>query len=140
MSNGWTITDVQKWASACPGRSYVDKGARKLADPKKKSKYGNEKVEVDGVWFDSKKEAARWKELLLLLKVGEIGVLERQVSFDLNVGEKKVARYVADFTYLTKNGEKVVEDVKSSYTRKLPVYRLKKKLMLSIHKIQIKEV
>lgn len=107
----------------------------------KKAKYGNKKVEVDGEMFDSQKEAKRWGELKLLLKAGAIGMLQRQVVYELKVNDKRVCKYVADFVYLdSKTGETVVEDVKSSYTRKLPVYRLKKKLMKSLLNIEIKEV
>jgi hypothetical protein len=107
----------------------------------KKAKYGNKKVEVDGEMFDSQKEAKRWGELKLLLKAGEIGMLRRQVVYELKVKDKRLCKYVADFVYLdSKTGETVVEDVKSSYTRKLPVYRLKKKLMKELLNIEIKEV
>lgn len=108
---------------------------------KKKSKFNNIKTEVDGDVFDSKKEAKRYGELKLLLKAGHIGFLARQVEFLFNVEGIKVASYFADFCYRdAKTGEFIVEDVKSEVTRKLPVYRLKRKLMLSIHKIKIKEV
>jgi hypothetical protein len=50
-----------------------------------------------------------------------------------------VCKYISDFVYL-ENGQKIVEDVKSEYTRKLPVYRLKKKLVKAVHGIDIKEV
>lgn len=103
----------------------------------KVSKYRNKKTEVDGIMFDSAKEATRYKELLLLLKAGEIGHLELQVPFELNEGVK----YIADFVYLdARTGDKVVEDVKSDHTKRLPVYRIKKKLMKSIYQIIIKEV
>lgn len=107
-------------------------------EPKKKrSKYGNKKIEVDGILFDSKKEAARYTDLKLLLKAGEIGLLERQVVYQLG----KIAKYIADFKYIdTRTGETIVEDVKSEVTRKLPVYRIKKKMMKEIHGLVVKEV
>ncbi|OQA06328.1 MAG: hypothetical protein BWY67_01977 [Bacteroidetes bacterium ADurb.Bin397] len=55
------------------------------------------------------------------------------------VKEKKIATYIADFTYMEK-GQYVVEDVKSDFTRKNPVYRLKKKLIEAIYNLKIKEV
>lgn len=107
----------------------------------KKLKYGNKKTVVDGIEFDSMKEAKRFGDLMLMLKAGEIALFERQVEFELQVNGKKVASYIADFVYLDMaTGEKAVEDVKSVATRKLPVYRLKKKLMKSIHGIEIREV
>lgn len=106
--------------------------------PKKKNKYGNKKVVVDGYKFDSKKEANRYFELKMLQLAGEISGLKLQEPFELQVEGKKVAKYIADFVYIMK-GQQVVEDVKSSATRKLPTYRLKKKLMFAIHGITIVE-
>jgi hypothetical protein len=119
--------------------------------PKKKNKYGNQKVVVDGYKFDSKKEANRYFELKILQLAGEITDLKMQEPFLLEVEGKKVAKYIADFVYLRKgqnqfnrailsnDGLLVVEDVKSSATRKLSTYRLKKKLMFAIHGITIVE-
>lgn len=116
------------------------------------SKYGNRKVKRDGIVFDSKREADRWNELKILEKVGEIYGLKRQVEFVLldkqysktevtkrgkpKVAEKKLS-YIADFTYFDKNHEYIVEDAKGMKTE---VYRIKKKLMLFIHGIEITEV
>lgn len=99
----------------------------------------------DGMTFDSKKELLRYSELKLLEKNGMISGLERQVPFELipkqvengRVVERAV-KYIADFTYY-ENGKFVVEDVKSSATR-TDVYKIKKKLMLSVHGLRIKEV
>jgi hypothetical protein len=107
----------------------------------RKSKYRAQKVDADGLTFDSKKEYNRYKELKLLLKAGEIGFLACQVEYTFNISGAKVASYIADFQYTdTKTGELIVEDVKSDVTRKLPVYRLKRKLMQQVHNIKIKEV
>ena len=102
------------------------------------SKYKNVKTIIDGIAFDSKKEAARYGELMLLAKAGAIQDLRLQVPFELipkQAGERAV-KYIADFVY-TENGETVVEDVKGVRT---DVYRLKKKLMLKVHGLRIKEV
>lgn len=110
---------------------------------KKKAKYNNEKVEYQGITFDSRKEYKRYRELLLLQKSGLIGLLQMQVSFLLipKSETERECKYVADFVYIdAKSGAKIVEDVKSEMTRKLPTYVMKRKLMASIHKIQIKEV
>ena len=101
-------------------------------------KYKNVKTVLDGITFDSKKEATRYAELMLLQRSGLIQNLRLQVPFELipkQAGERAV-RYIADFTY-TENGETVVEDVKGVRT---DVYRLKKKLMLKVHGLRIKEV
>lgn len=89
----------------------------------KRSKYGNEKTEVDGIKLDSRKEAKRWKELRLLLKTGHITWLARQVEFILPGG----IIYRADFVFLSRGEtEMEIQDVKGMIT---PEYRLKKKLM-----------
>ena len=97
----------------------------------KPSKYKN--VRTNG--FDSKKEFERYMELLLMEKAGEIRHLQTQVGFELHVNDIAIGRYVADFLYY-ENMRKVVEDCKGVLT---PVYRLKKKLMLAIYGIEIKE-
>lgn len=109
------------------------------------SKYRNKKVNVDGIWFDSIREARRYGELKLLQKGGYISDLRLQVPYELipnqkvggRVVERKV-RYIADFTYHDNvKDEDVVEDAKGYLTE---VYRLKKKLMMMVYGIQIKEV
>ena len=110
------------------------------------SKYNNCKVTVDGITFESQKEANRWCELKLLERAGEIYDLQRQVPFvvipeqrDRNgkLLEREV-KYVADFTYKEKGSlRRTVEDVKGMKTE---VYRIKKKLMLYRNGIRIKEV
>jgi hypothetical protein len=90
---------------------------------------------VDGIRFDSKKEAARWGELLLMRSAGLIADLERQVRFDLDVNGVRVCRYVADFTYVEGDCV-VVEDCKGFRT---PEYKLKRRLLLAIHGIEIRE-
>ena len=112
----------------------------------RKVKYGNRKTELDGITFDSKKEARRYAELKILEMAGEISDLELQMPFVLQPAfahkGKKVQsiKYVADFVYIDNEGRKVVEDVKSPATRKDKVYQLKKKMMLYVHNIEIKEI
>lgn len=106
------------------------------------SKYHARKVSVDGITFDSKKEARRWSELKLMESAGIITDLQRQVTFVLLPSQKgegrteRPAKYVADFVY-QENGKTVVEDTKGMKTRD---YILKRKIMLFIHGITIKEV
>lgn len=101
----------------------------------RRSKYRNIKTEVDGRLFHSKKEAARYLVLRDLENSGEISDLKCQVTFTITVNNRKICRYIADFTYI-ENGVFVVEDVKGRIT---DVYRLKKKLMLACHSIEIRE-
>ena len=98
----------------------------------KGNKYRAVKTEVDGIVFDSKREAARYMELMLMQKAGEISHLELQPEFECRIDGKKICTYRGDFRYFTKKNS-VVEDVKSPYTAKNPVYRLKKKLVEALH-------
>lgn len=89
--------------------------------------------------YDSKKEARRHRELLLLERANKITNLERQVKFELIPKQdgERACTYVADFVYTNVDtGERVVEDTKGFKTE---VYRIKKKLMLWVHKIRIIE-
>lgn len=104
----------------------------------KKHKYGATKSEVNGIVFDSKKEANRYKELLLLLKAGQIGILQLQVPYELNEGGSHSLKYIADFVYVdAMTGQTIVEDAKGYRTKE---YLKKKRLMKKVHNIKIKEV
>jgi hypothetical protein len=101
------------------------------------SKYGNVPTVTDDGRFDSKAELARWQELKLLERAGEISGLRRQVRFALDVNGQHIAVYVADFCYSDpKTGLMTVEDSKGVKTA---VYQLKKKLMLAVHGVEILE-
>ena len=107
-----------------------------------RSKYHNRKTTIDGVEFASQKEARRFCELRLLERAGAVTDLRRQVKFELIPAQRidgKVAEracsYVADFVYM-ENGQQVVEDAKGMRTQE---YRLKRKLMLWVHGIRIRE-
>lgn len=111
---------------------------------KRSQKYGNEKVEDAGRTFDSKAEHKRWQYLAMLERAGEIRDLRCQVPFELIPAQvtpsgKKVRPtvYLADFTYTTKDGRFVCEDVKGTAT---DVWKLKQKLMLHVHGIEVQEV
>lgn len=97
-----------------------------------KSKYRAIKTTVDGIEFDSKKEAMRYQELKLLQKAGVIKDLSLQPNFLLQEAYRKNGRtvrkieYIADFSYYDLEKDKfMVEDVKGLKT---DVYRLKKKI------------
>ena len=114
------------------------------------NKFGNTKVEINGEKFDSKREARRYQELLLLQRAGKISNLQRQVKYMLvpgyyEVNEKtkktrcieREVSYVADFVYTNcETGEEVVEDTKGYIT---PEYKIKRKLMLWEFGIKILE-
>lgn len=98
----------------------------------KKSKYHAQKTVLDGIKFDSKKEANRYAELRLMERAGLIKGLQRQVrfelipAFDVDGKHYRPTSYVADFVYTdTKSGKQVVEDCKGFRT---DIYRLKAKM------------
>jgi hypothetical protein len=101
------------------------------------SKYHNQPQVVDGIRFDSAREARRWCELQTLERAGEIRELRRQVEYPIEVNGVRVCYYVADFVYRTPDGKTVVEDAKGLRT---PVYALKCKLMRAAYGVEIKEV
>lgn len=109
---------------------------------RKQNKYGAIKTTTyDGITHDSKKEAQRWCVLKLLEKAGEITDLQRQVRYEIipKVGNHRATYYVADFVYKEKDGTVVVEDTKSVATANNQAFRLKEKLMLYVHGIEIKK-
>ena len=114
-----------------------------------KKKYGNKKIRLDGIVFDSRKEANRYAELKLLQKCGKIDGLELQKEFVLipaqYIGEGKrrtcverAVKYKADFYYRdAATGQFVCEDTKGFKTKD---YILKRKMMLYFHGIRIIEI
>lgn len=111
-----------------------------------RSKYGAKKTQVNGITFDSKAEANRYEELLLLERAGLVSNIELQKKFVLLPSKRNAegylereTAYVADFVYVDSVAGLVVEDVKSPATR-TSEYVIKRKLMLHVHGITIKEV
>ena len=102
------------------------------------SKYNSRKTVIDGIKFDSVKEAKRYAELKLMERAGVISHLQMQVKFEVipKCGKERSSNYIADFVY-QEDGNTVVEDVKGVKT---PEYILKRKLMNWVHDIQIKEI
>ena len=109
------------------------------------NKFHNRKTTVDGITFDSAKEAARYAELKLLERAGKITELQRQPGYTLvpkQVRNGKMIElaliYKADFAYHDEEtNEDVVEDVKGLKTRE---YIIKRKLMLWEYGIRVREV
>ena len=125
-----------------------------------KNKYYNIKTRAsDGTVLDSVREARRYEELLILQRAGKITDLQRQVRYELipaqyetyerfsksgerlKDGKRLLERgvdYVADFVYKdVESGNIIVEDAKGFKTKE---YTIKRKLLLSVHNIRIKEV
>lgn len=125
------------------------------------NKYKAVKTTIDGITFDSKREAKRYTELKLLEKAGHITHLELQPEYQITINGAKICKYKADFRYFTVRQEnreqytnskgewqtptitgdkegQIVEDVKGFKT---PIYRLKKRLVEACYPgTQIKEV
>ena len=114
------------------------------------SKYGNKRTfDEDGRPFDSGKELRRYRDLRLLELAGKISELQTQVKYELipeqrdNLGKliERAVMYTADFVYREHSAlgtypVLVVEDCKGFKTRD---YIIKRKLMLKIHGIRIRE-
>jgi hypothetical protein len=122
------------------------------------AKYKNKKIDVDGILFDSKAEANRYLQLKKLLKAGVITDLELQKKYELIPAQyetwhrygrggkqlkdgkrciEKSVTYKADFVYKNKDGAEIVEDAKGKRTKD---YVIKRKLMLYVHNIIVREV
>lgn len=125
------------------------------------NKYGNKKVILDGEAFDSKREFYRYRDLQFLESCGAISNLRRQVTYELIPAQRelstkvykkgrkkgqpipgkvieKAVTYRADFAYIDNGtGEKIVEDSKGFRTKE---FVIKRKLMLYVHGIKVREV
>ena len=99
------------------------------------TKYHAKKTTVDGFVFDSKAEAARYSQLVLLERSGQIENLCIHPAYPLIVNDSRIGKYIADFSYI-ENGVQIVEDVKGVKT---PVYRLKKRLVKALYGFDILE-
>lgn len=100
------------------------------------SKYKNVRTMVGHRWFDSKGEAFRYMDLLMLERAKEIKDLKLQVKFPLHAGEDQlIGHYIADFTYLdSRSGERVVEDFKGKETQ---LFKWKRKHLEAQYKIKL---
>lgn len=121
-------------------KRYTPARGREMRKP---NKYKNVKTVVDGIKFDSKKEAARYLYLKDQLASGNITDLQLQPKFDIAASvyldgtKRRVRYYIADFAYTDKNGQRVVEDVKGMKTA---MYKLKRHLVKERHEIEVIEV
>lgn len=142
--------------------SFTWYGGRKALKLNPSAKYGNHKTKIDGIEFASRKEANRYAELKILEQAGEIKDLKLQEKFVLipaqrepdTIGARGGVKkgklieqelsYIADFVYTeTETGRMVVEDVKGYKQSDAAAYRvftIKRKLMLYLKGIRIKEV
>ena len=100
-----------------------------------RNKYGAKKTAVDGIVFDSKREANRYTELKALERTGAISELFLQVKLPIAFGTQHICNFIADFIY-QENGKRIVEDCKGFRT---PVYRLKKKMVQVVYGVTVRE-
>lgn len=136
MAYRWTEDDLAKlkqaWAAPRMPADLVPKA--------KRPKYGNRKVvDATGAVHDSGKEYRNWCALELRQRAGEIRNLRRHVPYALVVNGILICSYEADAVYEL-GAATIVEDTKSEPTRKTRDYRIKRKLMLACHGIEVREV
>lgn len=115
-------------------------------------KYRNKPTELGGIKFDSAREAKRYAELKLLVRAKQVHDLQVHVRFPLDVLGIPITVYEADFFYIdVKTGKRVVEDVKPKFTNDAArrryqataayrMFAIKKRLMLAVHNIIVREV
>ena len=145
---------LQKALDLQAAQKAAQREVQKVKKPKKGNKLHAEKVDMtmpDGtpMHFDSKREARRYMDLWLLQRSGEISGLRTQVKYELipkqvhkDGTKERAIDYVADFVY-ERNGETVVEDSKGFRDTASAAYRvfvIKRKMMLYIHGITVREV
>ena len=137
MENSAPSGNGKRKCRLCKNMNAVALRKTKAMDRPIASKYRNVPTTVDGIRFQSKREARRWRELKLLERAGKISDLRRQVRYELvpkQDGERAVT-YLSDFNY-REGGKEICEDCKGMRT---PAYVIKRKLMLWLHKIKVRE-
>jgi len=154
----WTLADIEAHNAKVGQRGQKPALPAPSDEPAvKQSKYRNVRTVVDGITFDSKREAQYWAELKMRERAGDISDLERQVKFTLYTpvirqrpGNPEcvhdplgvsmhhgVCNYIADFVYTDKDGQEHVVDAKGKRTA---MYALKKKWLELQSGIVIEEV
>ena len=126
----WTETDVKAHMA-----KFYDPTARVDAQPKR-NKYGAVRTQVDGIWFDSKAEAARYEELKLLQLAGNIVIQKIHPQFPIVYNSTVICIVELDFQYL-ENGKVVYQDVKGKDN---DLSRLKRRLVEAFYSILVEIV
>lgn len=112
------------------------KGSGPFASPR--NKYGAKKTTIDNIVFDSMKEARRYEQLKILQNAGKISELELQPSYAIVLNDHKVCVVKLDFEYLDHaTGQYITEDAKGLDT---PVSKLKRKLVMAVHGVDVRLV
>lgn len=133
-SKSHSKTRAPKPATTVGARPELDTVTARAHPQRKKSKYGNKRVQIDGIWFDSILEGRRYGQLKLLKQADEIKDFKMQVTYRLDVNGVHICDYRADFVVTHPDGHTEVEDTKGVET---PKFILQKKLMLAVHGIKI---
>jgi phosphoenolpyruvate-protein kinase (PTS system EI component) len=144
----WTEADVEKHNARVGAKPSAPSQPAEMATQPKPSKYRNVKTVVDGIAFDSKREAYYFTGLKLRERAGDITDLKRQVRYSLYAPDMTVSNaditvsheisaYVADFTFTDSDGVKHIVDAKGKRTA---MYILKAKWMRLQYGIEIEEV
>jgi len=126
----WTEEQYQEFIKKKKGLPVKPQSKRKRKS-KSKSKYNNQKTIVDGIKFDSKKEAEYYCQLKLLKQAGKIKDYrlqpryELQPAFEKNGKKYRAITYIADFAIINNDGTTEVVDIKGVETQ---VFKIKKKL------------
>ena len=113
-----------------------------LTMKKNKNRFAVAPVEqrtFDSIVFASKKEMKRYTELWLLVRAKVIQDLELQPEFKVSINDQHYCTYTADFAY-TQNGERIIEELKSTGTAKDAAYRLRKKAAELFHGVKIRVI
>lgn len=122
----------------------IRSGPQPSTEPPARKKYGNVPVELDGVKYDSGKEARRHQELLILEREGEIADLKLKPKYVFEHNGVRIGSFTPDFSYV-EGGKIVIEDVKGidRKTGKKPTstegYRLRKRLLLAFYGLEVRE-
>ena len=90
--------------------------------------------------FDSRAEARRFDQLMLMQRAGVIHALRCQPKWLLVIKGEQVGSYTADFEYRDRDGRLVVEDVKGGEATRTEVYKIKRMLMRVLHRIDVVEI
>jgi hypothetical protein len=126
----WTPDEYQKY--------YQQQQAGKAMGAR--LKFGNIPVVIDGIRFPSTKEGDYYGRCKLRVRIGQLKKVEVHVIFPLIVNGVLICNYEADFVLTHPDDSRSVIDVKGKATEHLPVFQLKKKLMLALYNIKIQVV
>jgi hypothetical protein len=137
MSRNVSLRDLKSPESRASAARQILSQPHKTPAETKKPKYGNQRTLVGELWFDSKREAARWQELCLLQRAGQISKLEAHPKFALAFNGVAIGRYTPDFIYDVPGKGQVVEDVKSGPTM-TTASRLRIKCFEAIYRVTVK--